>query len=264
MAVALGAGAPISAGTARVDDGIAGDRPGMQPGPMAARIGIVHQPGVAGYVLLEHEDVAAPGRHHLGRRDGPREAQPVSRKVQGWDDPAEQMKARHAAAEPAGTSRRSTANYPRYSSAGDVGDPLPNHRHPDRAHAVQEAVGLPHRALARHDGEALRRELRRLVALAGFGRGGDERAQQSCREKADKHGFSCGDTSGVGGQCFTKTMMTPIIAPIEARLEIIWKRIAALAPTPCDTPLDVERVCSILSRRTAIDLVRSSAAISAF
>jgi hypothetical protein len=96
----------------RVDDRIASQRPRMNSRRVPARVGIVCHPHVAPDMLLQDEDVPAPGRNHSRRRRGTREAQPIMREIQFGHDTAEHPYRRAATAKRVGTPGRAAADNP--------------------------------------------------------------------------------------------------------------------------------------------------------
>lgn len=77
----------------------------------AAAVRIPHPPFAAVNVLLEHEHMTSPRGDHSGRRQRPREGQPMGREVEARDDPPEEFKRQGAAAETVRTPRRPGADH---------------------------------------------------------------------------------------------------------------------------------------------------------
>lgn len=110
----------------------------MNPRRATARIGIIRHPHVATEVLLQNEDMTAPGRNHSWRRRRPRKAQPVRGQIQFRNDATKHAQGSSAAAERRGASGRTPANNPvirdngRADCIADV-----SHRHSGRAIGLQ-------------------------------------------------------------------------------------------------------------------------------
>ncbi len=118
----------------------------MQPRRATARIGIIRHPHITAEVLLQNEDMAAPGRNHSRRRRRTRKAQPVRGEVQFRDDSAEHAQGCAAAAERRRASSRTPANDPASRDDGRGGGiSYVSHRHSGRAIGLQR---MPWRTLA--------------------------------------------------------------------------------------------------------------------
>lgn len=122
----------------------------MNPRRAAARIGIICHPHVAAEVLLQNEDMAAPGRNHSRRRRRPRKAQPVRGEIQFRDDAAKYAQGCAAAAERRRASGRTAANDPVIRDNRRSGRiPDVSHRHSHRAIGLQRLPWSPFTAWLR-------------------------------------------------------------------------------------------------------------------
>lgn len=122
----------------------------MNPRRAAARIGIICHPHVAADVLLQNEDMAAPGRNHSRRRRRPRKAQPVRGEIQFRDDAAKHAQGCAAAAERRRASGRTAANDPVIRDNRRSGRiPDVSHRHSHRAIGLQRLPWSPFTAWLR-------------------------------------------------------------------------------------------------------------------
>ena len=118
----------------------------MHPRRAAARIGIIRHPHIAAEVLLQNEDMAAPGRNHSRCRRRSGKAQPVRGEIQFRDDSAEHAQGCAAAAEGGRASGRTPADDP-VSGDDRRGGSISyvSHRHSGRAIGLQ---GVPWRPFA--------------------------------------------------------------------------------------------------------------------
>ena len=106
-------GRPLSSqhkSSMRIYDGISTQRSRMNPGCMAAGVGVVCHPGVAFDMLLQNEDMPASCCNHSRRRRCSRKPQPIGREIELRHDSAEHANRSPATAKGMRATGRATAD----------------------------------------------------------------------------------------------------------------------------------------------------------